>query len=103
MNIIKKFKRKYSEMDNTKRIIYGLFLVSFMVPLISDIIYKTKSNAEEHMFGAYLSVLSSASFAMFNVIILLYVLMYFICKKVIPCIPEYIERDYDKKKGVKDE
>lgn len=98
MKIIRNLKKRYSKMNNIKRIIYGLLAASVTIPIIGDIIYGTIATAEEYMFGSFLLNLSVAAFSLFNVIMVLYVLLYFIFKKIIPCIPEFIDEERGKKR-----
>ena len=80
-----------------KNLLIWLICISGIVPLFSDLIYGTKSNAEEYMFGVFLIGVSSFAFALFTITILLTLLFYLFITKI---FPEIITRMYEKERDI---
>lgn len=93
-----KIIRNLLRISKVKKALLGLFLISAIIPLLSDIAYGTKAKAEEHMFGIFLLNFSNFTFTLFSIIILVLLALHFIMKKIIQHIPSYIEEENPEKK-----
>ncbi len=82
--------------QNTKfrNIQIATLIISIVLSLVGDLIYGTKTNAEEYLFGNFIIDVSSLLFAIFS-IITLFGLIYLLIGKLQPIILEKIKFEED--------
>ncbi len=79
-----------------KKIAIITLIISGGLSLAADIIYGSKAQAEEYLFGNFMGNLSSFGFTIFS-LITLFTLLFLVIKKLNPMIMEKIKFEEDEK------